>query len=252
MIAIPRTKYGLHFHDVFFSDDPLAAREQFSLAHFSQAALPLAGLEPCATKVVNLRVDEGPLFTALSSNTRYKIRRAEREGIIPRLISKPTPNDLDTFCTFYDTFATQKQRGASNRPKVRALTERDALILSFADTHDGATVAAHAYVADSQILRTRLLYSASHFRGTDDSETRNCIGRANRFLHWHEIEQFKQLGYESYDLGGIPLDESDPEKNAIARFKSEFGGHHIIEFNGYRSSLPFVRHAITFARGILS
>ena len=75
---------------------------------------------------------------------------------------------------------------------------------------------------------------------------------ANRFLHWHEIEQFKQLGYELYDLGGIPIDERDPEKNAIARFKGEFGGHHVIEFNGYHSSLPLVRHALSFARGFLS
>lgn len=252
MISIVRKKFGFPINDVFFAGDTRPEDAESPIQFFIQAAKPAPGFSPFKTQIVELNKAPAELFAHLSSNTRYKIRRAEREGVIPKLISHPTPKELDTFCTFYDTFAAQKQRGASNRPKLQALTARDALILAFANNSDGATIAAHAYVADPQILRTRLLYSASHFRGADDSETRNLIGRANRFLHWHEIEQFKQIGYESYDLGGIPLDESDPEKNAIARFKSEFGGHHIIEFNGYKSSLPLVRHAITFARGILS
>jgi lipid II:glycine glycyltransferase (peptidoglycan interpeptide bridge formation enzyme) len=252
MISIVRKKFGLPINDVFFAGDTRREGAESPIQFFIQAAHPAPGFYPFKTQIIELNKAPAELFAHLSSNTRYKIRRAEREGVVPTVSPHPTSAELDTFCSFYDTFAAQKQRGASNRPKLQALTEKNALILATATDQSGATIAAHAYVADSQILRTRLLYSASHFRGADDSEARNQIGRANRFLHWHEIEQFKQLGYESYDLGGIPLDESDPEKNAIARFKSEFGGHHIIEYNGYQSSLPLVRHAISFARGILS
>jgi hypothetical protein len=35
-----------------------------------------------------------------------------------------------------------------------------------------------------------------------------------------------------YDLGGIPLDSTDQEKNAIARFKLEFGGKLLVEYSG--------------------
>jgi lipid II:glycine glycyltransferase (peptidoglycan interpeptide bridge formation enzyme) len=51
-------------------------------------------------------------------------------------------------------------------------------------------------------------------------------------LHWQEILEFKRLGFEFYDLGGLPMDDSDPVKNAIAKFKLEFGGEHVIEYNG--------------------
>ena len=88
------------------------------------------------------------------------------------------------------------------------------------------------YVKDSSSGRVRLLYSASHFRARSDSGERNKIGRANRLLHWHEIVTLKDLGFGLYDLGGIPLDSSDQEKNDIARFKLEFGGEMLIEYNG--------------------
>jgi lipid II:glycine glycyltransferase (peptidoglycan interpeptide bridge formation enzyme) len=102
----------------------------------------------------------------------------------------------------------------------------------------------HAYVADRDASRIRLLYSASHFRGTEDTEERNLVGRANRFLHWSEIQSAQEAGFELYDLGGLPINHNDPAKNAIARFKSEFGGTPILEYNGYTSRNPIVRYAI--------
>jgi hypothetical protein len=107
-----------------------------------------------------------------------------------------------------------------------------ALLLSSVSDADGSQLSAHAYVKDSSLGRVRLLYSASHFRGMSDSGDRNKIGRANRLLHWHEIRTLKDLGFRLYDLGGIPLDSSDQAKNDIARFKLEFGGEMLIEYNG--------------------
>jgi hypothetical protein len=52
-------------------------------------------------------------------------------------------------------------------------------------------------------------------------------------------------------LGGIPIDQRDPEKNAIARFKAEFGGEHVTEYNGYTSSYPLVQHLIPTLRRFL-
>jgi lipid II:glycine glycyltransferase (peptidoglycan interpeptide bridge formation enzyme) len=108
----------------------------------------------------------------------------------------------------------------------------------------------HAYVVDSELERVRLLYSASHFRTSANSEERNAIGRANRLLHWHEIETLGRAGYTTYDLGGIPINDTDPEKNAIARFKSEFGGTHLIEFNGIVCRNALLRNGLSFLRRI--
>ena len=119
-------------------------------------------------------------------------------------------------------------------------------MLSSVSAPDGQVLAMHAYVRDPLIRRARLLYSASHFRGTDDTAARNLIGRANRLLHWHEIESLHEQRYLQYDLGGIPIDDSDPAKNAIARFKREFGGTEVTEYNGYRANSLLGRLAIAY------
>jgi hypothetical protein len=251
MIAIPRTKYGLHFHDVFFAANPQTSRKQFHLAHFSQAAQPFAGLEPCATKVVDLRVDEGSLFTALSNNTRYKIRRAEREGVIPLLNSDPSELDITLFCEHYDTFAQFKRLPPSNRNKLRGLKNASSLILASASDAVGTTIVGHAYIADRELGRIRLLYSGSHFRSSQDTEERNRIGRANRLLHWHVIHTARSCGFQSYDLGGFPMTEKDPDKNAIARFKNEFGGAIVREYSGFLSRHSIIQRAIPAVQQIV-
>ena len=116
--------------------------------------------------------------------------------------------------------------------ELQALGGSSALLLSSVSDADGNVLAAHAYVKDSSSGRVRLLYSASHFRASSDSGERNAIGRANRLLHWHEILTLKELGIELDHLGGIPLDSADQEKNDIARFKLEFGGKMLVEYNG--------------------
>ena len=114
----------------------------------------------------------------------------------------------------------------------------------------GHAVCAHAYVRDQHLARVRLLYSASHYRELSDSSDRNMIGRANRFLHWYEMTSFKQLGVERYDWGGIPIDDSDAAKNAIARFKLEFGGEQLIEYNGFVGTSLLGKALVACRRGL--
>ncbi len=244
MIAIPRTKYGLNFHDVFFAAEPQTLKERFFVAHFSQAARPLPGLEPCATKLIDLRSDHGSLFDSFSSNTRYKIRRAEREGVTPVIKSTPSEVDITSFCEHYDTFAQLKKLPLSNRNKLFSLNSAASLILAIASDIDGRTIVTHAYIADRGLGRIRLLYSGSHFRSTPDSEERNRIGRANRLLHWHAISTGRSHGFQHYDLGGFPMTQTDPDKSAIARFKSEFGGLTVLEYSGFLSRHSLIQHTI--------
>ncbi len=232
MISIVRSKYGVPINEIFFSADPLALDGQVLIQFFVQAQRPIDGFNQFKTPIINLKSDPGVLFSSLSSGTRYKIRRAEREGYVPSVAGEPTDTDTRNFCVFFDRFAASKKLSPANRAKLKALRDNNSLILSSVHAKDGQAIAMHAYVSDTELERVRLLYSASHFRASSSSEERNAIGRANRLLHWHEIETLARAGYSTYDLGGIPINDSDPEKNAIARFKSEFGGTHLIEFNG--------------------
>lgn len=248
MISIVRRKCGIPINDVFFSTDPAGACSPSIIQYFIQASQPAPGFRPFKTQIIDLQEPPAQLFSNLSSNTRYKIRRAEREGIVPSISHMPTREDIHEFAAFFDLFAAQKGLPASNVPKLLALQSSNALVLSAARDDTGTTLVAHAYVCDPQVERARLLYSASHFRGSTNPEERNRIGRANRLLHWYEMEGFRRLRYRFYDLGGIPIDQSDPEKNAIARFKSEFGGHHVVEYNGYTSSNPLMKTCLPILR----
>lgn len=251
MIAIPRFKYGFHFHDVIFATEPQIVKDRFYVAHFSQAARPLSGLEPCTTKLVDLRADHGSLFDSLSSNTRYKIRRAEREGVTPALNFAPSEVDITSFCEHYDAFAKVKKLPSSNLDKLLGLKNASSLILASARDDAGATLVTHAYIADQELGRIRLLYSGSHFRSTLDSEERNRIGRANRLLHWHAITASRSSGFKHYDLGGFPMIQTDPDKNAIARFKSEFGGATVMEYSGFLSRHPLIQRTIPAVRQLV-
>jgi lipid II:glycine glycyltransferase (peptidoglycan interpeptide bridge formation enzyme) len=69
-----------------------------------------------------------------------------------------------------------------------------------------------------------LFYSASLFRKVDSSTVRNKIGRANRYLHWQDMQRFKSEGISTYDFGGWYQGESDQQRLSINKFKEEFGG----------------------------
>jgi hypothetical protein len=252
MLSILRYKYGIPINDVFFSDNPLDATQHGAITYFVQAKVPAHGFFQFKTQVIDLSARSATLFAELSSSTRYKIRRAEREGAQASLTTSPDTAEIERFCDFFDGFAALKGLPGSNRKKMHALGAAQGLMLTRATDKDGELLVAHAYITDRGCSRLRLLYSASHFRATEDTEERNRIGRANRFLHWREIEQSKDLGFEQYDLGGIPLDQRDPAKNAIARFKSEFGGHHVIEYNGYQSNNRLVQHCLPTIRRLIA
>jgi lipid II:glycine glycyltransferase (peptidoglycan interpeptide bridge formation enzyme) len=80
----------------------------------------------------------------------------------------------------------------------------------------------HAYVISDNTAR--LHQSCSLFRNSDNSEYRNLVARANRYLHWDDIVYFKKLGLLWYDLGGWYGGNENKEQLAINVFKESFGG----------------------------
>lgn len=236
MIEIDRSTYGIPIKDIFFANSVDDARRPSPIRFFQQTTQFHPHFKPVQTSLIDLTAPENQIMAPISKNTRYKIQRAEREGLTPRLTTDPTPQQCAEFASYYDQFAKQKMRPQCNHSKLKALREASALIVSTICDNSGETLAAHTFVRDRQLGRVRLLYSASLFRGMSSSSERNRVGRANRLLHWYEISTLKGLGYNLYDLGGIPLDTSDTAKNAIAKFKLEFGGTLRTEYNGLLST----------------
>ena len=236
MIAITRSKCGIPISDIFFANNVDEGPSRAPLCFFQQTSSQHPTFKPVQTSIIDLTAPIEEISAPISKNTRYKIQRAEREGLTPRLVTNPTVDEGSLYAHYYDTFAQHKGLTACNRTKLKALCESSALLLSSISDTEGNLLSAHAYVKDESVGRVRLLYSASHYRSMNDSGERNKVGRANRFLHWYEILTLKNLGFKLYDLGGIPLDAADQEKNAIARFKLEFGGRLLVEYSGLLST----------------
>ncbi len=248
MVSIVRAKYGIPITDIFFDSAASVADPRSALSFFVQSSAPQPGFVPFKTQLIDLTQPPGEIFSRISSNCRYKIKRAEREGCIPVLSASPLSQDVLRFSEYFDEFARQKRLPRANRPKLTALADASALILSSVSQANEQPLAMHAYVLDSRIRRARLLYSSSHFRGLEDSGMRNLVGRANRLLHWHEMEQLHHLGLHDYDFGGLPLNNRDEAKNAIARFKREFGGREVVEYNGLKPGSAFGRLLLLCSR----
>jgi hypothetical protein len=175
------------------------------------------------TLVLDLGLDEDALLAQMSKDTRSKIRRAaERDPLEVSGAPEPTEADIDEFAAFYDRFAAAQSVAPAFRPRLQALAERGSLVLTAAAETDGDVLVRHAYVAGRG--RGFMLYSGSVLAESEDSGARNLIGRANRYLHWHDIRLFKERGFDVYDFGGLDVDERSPKTAGIARFKRGFGG----------------------------
>lgn len=171
--------------------------------------------------ITDLNLEEDNLLKAIDKQTRYEIRRIEREmpdyfeAGIDSVISY---DKIQDFFTSYDMFAKTKGLRPINRRDIMDMYEQNLLSLSIASL-EGKTLVYHTYVCDSN--KARLLNSVSMFRG-DEGISKSKIGMLNRWLHWQDILNFKKKGLSMMDWGGISY--SNPDIANITKFKKEFGG----------------------------
>jgi hypothetical protein len=178
--------------------------------------------EPFDSLVIDLRLEESALLEGLNRDTKYKFRRAQtKDAVICVQESASGHDQVERFLSFYDEFAVGKGLQSLRREVVQARAAAGVLRFSRAE-YEGRTVVWHVHVVANG--RASLLYSASHFRGEDDKETRAAIGRANRLLHWDDMLSCKSAGITHYDFGGWYAGQTDEALLNINRFKEGFGG----------------------------
>ena len=174
------------------------------------------------TILIDLLNDPETLLAGMKRDTRYEIRRAQREGFIYDFLDGGETGVFDEFCDYFDAFAREKNQPVMRRPWLTLLAESGALTLTRIADPTGGALVWHGYHCSSQ--RATLLYSASISRDRESSAQRTLVGRANRYQHWMDMLSFKAKGLSTYDLGGWYEGAEDQKRLSINRFKEEFGG----------------------------
>ncbi len=235
MLSIEQKKYLLKIKEVYFAKALQAEKNKTDIVVYTQCMTKSPGFEEFKTLHINLAMDEKSILDGMTKNTRYEIRRAAlKDNLSVHMDLSPEEHDIREFAQFYDGFAKDKGLSPCSRKRLSALRLNNALGCSVAKDGDGIPLCYHVYIIDQTGLRVRLLYSASFFRQAADQERRNLIGRANRYLHWADMTEFKKKGFRIYDMGGIAPPGAGNELERINFFKKMFGGIEVTEFKGYK------------------
>jgi lipid II:glycine glycyltransferase (peptidoglycan interpeptide bridge formation enzyme) len=166
------------------------------------------------TSIISLLESNEEMLSAMKSNTRNEIRRSIRDGYEMSEVK----NEQD-FIKFYNSFAMSKALPLIDVDHLRKYGKN--LILT-QSALAGRVLTMHASVIDHDSGRVFLLYSAS--LRLNNSEFKKEIGFSNRYLHFKDLEHFKELGCVLYDFSGVSDNKDEPEKYNIGLFKKGFGG----------------------------
>ncbi|GGA72925.1 hypothetical protein [Ornithinibacillus halotolerans] len=178
------------------------------------------------TLVIDVHRPEDEIYKEIHKNTRYKINRAsKRDPILYFELTSPTDEEINAFLQFFNEFAAHKNIPKGNLQRLTGLRDQNALMISYMTDENFNPLCYHAYVLTDTY--GSLLHSAS--ARFQNSQERNMIGRANRYLHWLDIKSFRRLGLKWFDFGGYFVDAKEEGEQHINRFKEEFGGHVVDE-----------------------
>lgn len=192
--------------------------------------LGLEGLRAQYTSIINLEAEEEVLLKGFQSTTRNLIRQCiKRDEPVLAFNLQPTQAEAEDFLLHYQAFAQNKQSQPmlhamqAVRDKIQSWIQAGTAVFSSAwSAQHPQDKVYHVHLWDRNSTSARLMFSASSFRGQDPA-LRESIGRLNRWLHYQDFLQFKALGLELYDMGGISLQPQDSEGQKIASFKYGFG-----------------------------
>jgi hypothetical protein len=207
---------------------------------------------PFSTLLIDLNQEPDALLAQMSKTTRNEVRRGAKDELTFEFSAQPERGWIADFFEFYAEFASLKGLEGLNQERLLGMSESQALVLTRVKAADGTVLVWHCYVYTGECAR--LVHSASLFRAADKPQ-QTLISRANRYLHWLDMLQFRGLGFSTYDFGGWYSGQEDLEKLNINRFKEGFGGRVAYQYNTDRGiTLKGIlavrlRHAAAALRG---
>jgi hypothetical protein len=190
------------------------------------------------TLLVDLTRPVADIYKELIENARIRIHKAQRLGnrlTLRRYSGGPDQDSLvPQFVHLYNDFVRGKPSQAAPISAARQYSFFPNADLSIAYL-DGRPICGHLNLVDREVGIVRLQHSANE--RFHDSATARLAGIVNVYLHWHELETYREEGLATYDFGSIgQIDDSV----GVNRFKMQFGGTIVREHNYLLAGTPML------------
>lgn len=243
MVIIKRKLWGIApYTTAFFPtestlDEIIAELRPFEMARLfwtpvgRQPGMNVIACESSSASCLDLSKSTDSLWKGMRRNCRYDLNRAEKLASDVRIERNGTQTKTD-FLEVFNGFARVKDHVSPITSRIldNYAQHSDLFVIYL----DGRPMCAHAVLRDQESSRARLLYSAN--RRLEDSEAASRCSALNRYLHWREIQTYRDEGFGIFDFGGIRSDAQD----GISRFKISFGGAIINEFSYLCAGSPWM------------
>ena len=205
------------------------------------------------TRIVELADDEA-LLAGFDKDTRYSVRRAEREGVVVE--TAEDPDDTAAIDALHGLVEETQRRAGFPMPSLeryriawRALAAAGRAVILEA-RHEGALLSSGMVVIEGD--RSFYLFSGSHREERGEQKR-----YASYALQWAMMRLARERGARLHDLWGVAPAGAGPEHpwHGVGLFKKGFGGREIIWAGSWDlvvdSSLYRLRAAAGILRGLL-
>jgi hypothetical protein len=235
VIAIQRKIGPLKLNEKYFSNNfSISDAFGFSVYKYSfNSNMSLFFSNKIFTLFIDLNQSLDVLFNKINKNFRKDIQFCIKNNFEFNIVE-----DRNTFISFFNEFSEMKGLNKANTAVIESLREHSVITSA---SKDNDMMAMHFYLVDQNQKLVRCLYSAT-MRLRDDVDKKN-VGKANKYLHFKEMEFFKNEGFEIYDFGGYNMDKNDTSLQGVNTFKERFGGE-LVEMYNHFSSLFYLRNLI--------
>jgi|GEM_PF-3822976 len=187
--------------------------------------------EMSRTVINDLRGSEEEIFRAFNDSTRHCIHQVIKKDLCTyQFIEQPSDDELVKLHAQCREFADRMKIPMVTLNYLRTLNKGNRLNVSYVYDKNNVMLAAHGYRLSEH--RPELAYSIRPFEAGATKERLNLLAKANRYGHYRDMLQFKSMGYEMYDFGGVSDGKScDRKWNNIDEFKLYFGGQVVTYYN---------------------
>ncbi len=179
------------------------------------------------TRIVELAADDEQLLAGFDKDTRYSVRRAEREGVTVRVVDDPY--DLRPIDALHQLVGMTQERAGFPMPALERYRTAWSVLAGAGRAHILEAMADDQLLASGMLViegnRSFYIFSGSR---------REAAGQPKRFasyaLQWEMMLLARDRGVRYHDLWGVAPAEAGPDHpwHGVGLFKKGFGGREVV------------------------